>query len=88
MKQVQEKNVEALELCWKDLKVTSNDGTKTLLHGLSGKIQGSFMAVFMCWRSLLCRVLLCYMMLFHASCFTTHFPCHLIHFMVILLHML
>ena len=42
---MEEANVDAIELCWKDLKVTSNTG-KTLLQGASGKIQGSFMAVF------------------------------------------
>ena len=38
-------NMEAIELAWKDLTVTSVDGGKTLLKGASGKVQGSFLAI-------------------------------------------
>jgi hypothetical protein len=45
MKKFEQSNVEAIELAWKDLKVTSIGGDRTLLANASGKVQGSFLAI-------------------------------------------
>ncbi|KAI9088861.1 P-loop containing nucleoside triphosphate hydrolase protein [Phlyctochytrium arcticum] len=44
-KHFEDANTKAIELCWKDLQVTSIDGAKTLLHGASGSVQSRFLAI-------------------------------------------